>query len=260
MRKKENKIKKIADSELNGLIDEDFQARIIRENYPEKQKNVKSGILRAMQFAKAALVWLVIAAVIVPCVLLPVNIQEGTTGSGTPEEEEPPRFGDSLDSTFGVESSLDEVNAELQGYHFYQKGIKTVEARYDKKTGEKLYYNIGWNNNDDFDAGLDDTLKYSTIHVVVNENFEGYSWWILDWTGTFTVNGLTVQYNCQRDRYYPEDGVYDYIYYAMIQLDNVKIYFEPYSCLSYYDDNGFEKFVSELLVPVSETEPAYVSE
>ena len=40
MRKKENKIKKIADSELNGLIDEDFQARIIRENYPEKQKNV----------------------------------------------------------------------------------------------------------------------------------------------------------------------------------------------------------------------------
>ena len=86
MRKKENKIKKIADSELNGLIDEDFQARIIRENYPEKQKNVKSGNLRAMQFAKAALVCLVIAAVIVPCVLLPVNIQEGTTGSGTPEE------------------------------------------------------------------------------------------------------------------------------------------------------------------------------
>ena len=256
MRKKENKIKKLADSELNGLIDEDFQARIIRENYPEKQKKVRSGNLRAMQFAKAALVCLVIAAVIVPCVLLPVNIQEGTTGSGTPEEEEPPRFGDIETGTYTKPANMDEVNKELQGYYFNPElvGRGNINLFYDKKTDEKLFYSFAC------DTGDDSTIIGCTMYFVVNENYEGDPWWILDWTGTFTVNGLTVQYNCQRDRYYPEDGVYDYIYYAIIQLDNVKIYFEPYSCLSYYDDNGFEKFVSELLVPVSETEPAYVSE
>lgn len=254
MRKKENKIKKLADSELNGLIDEDFQARIIRENYPEKQKRVRSGNLRAIQFAKAALVCLVIAAVIVPCVLLPVNIQEGTTGSGTPEEEEPPRFGWTPGNS--VSSSLEEVNKELQGYYFNPElvGRGNIDLSYDKETGEKLFYSFAC------DTGDDSTIIGCQMYFVVNENYEGDPWWILDWTDTFTVNGLTVQYNCQRDRYYPEDGVYDYIYYAMIQIGGMKLFLTPYSCMSYYDDSGFEKFVSELLVPVSETEPAYVSE
>lgn len=260
MRKKENKIKKLADSELNGLIDEDFQARIIRENYPEKQKKVKSGNLRAIQFAKAALVCLVIAAVIVPCVLLPVNIQEGTTGSGTPEEEEPPRFGWTPNDTYSRESDLDEVNAELQGYRFNPDRVNSyMKLTFDKETDEPLYYTLSWDNFDELDAGLVDFMEDCSIYVIVNEYFEGYADWKEIYDTTLTINGLTVECR-QKEDHSPEEGIYGYICYALIKIGDVRIYIKNYTYDSYYDINGFEKFVSELLVPVSETEPAYVSE
>ena len=262
-----NVVKQLAESQMEELTDKEFEERFIEEHYPEKHKTaVKSP--RRWSVVMSALACLVIVAIVIPCAIFlqpspqtdPVPPDSEAGVPELPEEEEPPHFGWTPNDTYSRESDLDEVNAELQGYRFNPDRVNSyMKLTFDKETDEPLYYTLSWDNYDELDAGLVDFMEACSIYVIVNEDFEGYTGWKEIYDTTLTINGLTVECR-QKEDHLPEEGIYGYICYGLIKIGDVRIYITNYTYDSYYDINGFEKFVSELLVPVSETEPAYVSE
>ena len=251
----ENIVKQLAESQMQELTDKEFEERFIQEHYPEKQKTaVKSS--RRRGFVMSALACLVIIAIVIPCTIFlqpsTQTEQPGTVAPETPEEEGPPHFGWTPNSTYSKESDLDEVNARLQGYRFNPDRVNGyIKLTFDKETDIPLYYTLGWDNFDKLDAGEADYMEQCEIYVIVNEYFEGYPGWKEAYDTTLSINGLTVECR-QKDNHLPEEGIYGYICYGLIQTGDVRIYLTNYTYDSYCEKNGFEKFVSELLIPISE--------
>ena len=211
---------------------------------------------RNIVYALSALACLVIIAIVIPCTIFlqpsTQTEQPGIVAPETPEEEEPPHFGWTPNSIYSKESDLDEVNARLQGYRFNSDRVNGyIKLTFDKETDIPLYYTLGWDNFDKLDAGEADYMEQCEIYVVINEYFDGYPGWKEAYDTTLAINGLTVECR-QKENHLPEEGIYGYICYGLIKTDDVRIYLTNYTYDSYCEKNGFETFVSELLIPISE--------
>lgn len=231
MKKKENKVRSIAEAGMQKLTDSQFEEKFVEQNYRVNKQKVPVHKTSKFKLAMSALACALIIAIVIPCVLL-IAPDDGQTS-----QEDPPRFGWTPGGSEYVD--IQAVNAELQDYYVvpdYVGGSSIVLTR-DKDTNEKLYYVFTWENG----------FKSCMVYMAVKENMD-CSIWEREPEKSVIINGLQVQYRHAEKDYYPDEGVYVHKCYGQLNIGAVRIFFCPYTALTENVDSGFEEFVEQFIV------------
>lgn len=227
--KRKKEWQSIAEESLDGLRNEEFKvvllaerAKLNTENESAKQTVRKK--TSARRWVLSVVGTLAIAlAVIVPCVLFLVPAE---TEEGVPL---PPHYGwtNELDTV----ATLEEINAVLVGYDIIPDYVQSVSLVVDGKTGDRLYYDVSWEN---FEA-----MKGCRIMILVNPYYEPFE---MTTDSEMTVAGLDIAYAVET-HYDAEYDVYAFSGYGETMIAGVRVLFRSYDCLSETSDNGFAEFI-----------------
>lgn len=233
---KRNKIlKKIADNSIKELSDNEFKEQLVvmQRKQTEEKKNDKPALMKTkLKATVSAFVCVVIIAILIPCFLFfQTKLRSDSDGNNA----EKPSY--SFSEVMSKNVELEEINAKLSGYELTDSEyIRDLAMYYDKKSGDKLYYRVIWENYDTFTS--------ATFYIVINKYCDFFDFPTLKYDYAAGIKWLI----SAESEFFEKDNLYYHKVYAKAEIEDVRIYVYNYDSVKVSDDSGFSDFIEKNLI------------
>lgn len=221
---KNKKLKKIADESLKSLIDENLKEQLLFEQekqYMSKQQKPQKKFLGWKRLCFTSAVSMVTITCVLLCVFLvnPIVENPNNTKYYSYENEQ------------NIPTTVTELNSMVDGFSVSGEFITSLSMIIDKKSGDKLYFKVEWEN--------ESTYQSCTVDIVINKDYK----YLNDKTNSeLLYHGYVVEYSNKYEIINEE--IFSHECYAETIIGNARLYFNTYTVWTMSEDNDFDDFLS----------------